>query len=344
MIDLKPAQITSCIVHQLGNAQAEENSVIAKAEVMLTEQEASELKKIICKPFTTPMQAFQFVHPTDLQQNTVYANIADLFANPNELVSISKELMQNLYRLSADHAVKAGPLFVIQLDDIETDAGTTNGIAIIKIDAATKFLKINALSAGFEILFDKGILSKNIDKACLILNHDFEQGFYVYPFEKVVGETNYWTNYFLQIKAQTDDFRQTNVLLNTFREFVMNDLPAEQFSKKDKINLVQTSMDYMVDNTDGFKVDEFITHQLVDAEHQDNYKASLQVYVSDNDVQLQDQFAVDKTALQFQRKKFRSIIKLDKNFHIYVHSNEDLIERGTDDKGKFYKVYFTDEQ
>jgi hypothetical protein len=43
---------------------------------------------------------------------------------------------------------------------------------------------------------------------------------------------------------------------------------------------------------------------------------------------------------------FKSILKLDKNFHIYIHGRQDLIERGFDEaKGKhFYKVYFEQEQ
>lgn len=41
----------------------------------------------------------------------------------------------------------------------------------------------------------------------------------------------------------------------------------------------------------------------------------------------------------------KSVIKLDKNFHIYVHGRRDLIERGFDEeKGKkYYKVYFDEE-
>lgn len=37
------------------------------------------------------------------------------------------------------------------------------------------------------------------------------------------------------------------------------------------------------------------------------------------------------------------MIKLDKNFHIYVHAHRDLIEQGVDEKGKFYKVYYHEE-
>ena len=36
--------------------------------------------------------------------------------------------------------------------------------------------------------------------------------------------------------------------------------------------------------------------------------------------------------------------QLDRNFHIYVHGNRNLLEQGEDEKGKFYKVYYQEEQ
>ena len=41
---------------------------------------------------------------------------------------------------------------------------------------------------------------------------------------------------------------------------------------------------------------------------------------------------------------FKSILKLDKNFHIYIHGNSELIRRGEEKDGrKFYKIYFENE-
>ena len=38
------------------------------------------------------------------------------------------------------------------------------------------------------------------------------------------------------------------------------------------------------------------------------------------------------------------VIKLDKNFHLYVHGSRELIEQGIDEEGrKFYKIYYTEE-
>lgn len=343
MIDLKNATITACIAHKIGNIQAEENCVFSKAEVSLNEKETVELKKILCKPFITPLQAHQFVHDTNLQQNTVNTLVSEIFANPNKLVASSKQITQYLYRFANDYSIKAGELFFILLENIVTEVGATNGIAIVKLDGNTKFIKTLETNNNVEVFFDKGLMSKNIEKACLILNHDYEDGFWMYPFEKLVGETNYWNRYFLHCKARTDEFRQTNVLLNTFKDYVIDNLPNEEFGKKEKIEMMHNAMNYVVENNSAINVEDFIATQLHEPQYQQDYKASLEVYVQDNDVALQKTFAPSKEALQFQRKKFRSIIKLDKNFHIYVHSNQELIERGTDERGKFYKVYFEEE-
>lgn len=34
------------------------------------------------------------------------------------------------------------------------------------------------------------------------------------------------------------------------------------------------------------------------------------------------------------------VIRLDKNFHVYIHGNRSKIEEGKDEKGKFVKLYY----
>ena len=49
-------------------------------------------------------------------------------------------------------------------------------------------------------------------------------------------------------------------------------------------------------------------------------------------------------AVKKQARSIKSIIKLDKNFHIYVHGSRELIEQGVDEEGrKFYKIYYKEE-
>jgi len=63
-------------------------------------------------------------------------------------------------------------------------------------------------------------------------------------------------------------------------------------------------------------------------------------------VPLEDKFDISDQAVKRDFKVFKSVLKLDKNFHIYVHGRRDLIERGfDDDKGKkYYKVWFENEE
>ena len=63
-------------------------------------------------------------------------------------------------------------------------------------------------------------------------------------------------------------------------------------------------------------------------------------------IPLESQFDISNQAFKKEFKVLKSVIKLDKNFHIYVHGRRDLIERGFDEeKGKkYYKVWFDDEE
>ncbi|MDR0612480.1 MAG: hypothetical protein LBG45_03165 [Dysgonamonadaceae bacterium] len=61
------------------------------------------------------------------------------------------------------------------------------------------------------------------------------------------------------------------------------------------------------------------------------------------ELELADDFTISDSAVKKQTRIFKSVIKLDKNFHIYVHGNSDLIQQGTDENGKFYKIYYKEE-
>jgi len=53
---------------------------------------------------------------------------------------------------------------------------------------------------------------------------------------------------------------------------------------------------------------------------------------------------ISESAVKKQARSIKSIIKLDKNFHIYVHGHRKLIEQGVDEQGrKFYKISYNEE-
>ena len=57
-------------------------------------------------------------------------------------------------------------------------------------------------------------------------------------------------------------------------------------------------------------------------------------------------FKFSENAVKKGKKIFRRVIKLDKNFHVYIHSRHDFVEKGYDEeKGmKYYKLYYLNEE
>lgn len=67
-------------------------------------------------------------------------------------------------------------------------------------------------------------------------------------------------------------------------------------------------------------------------------------YREENEIELTDNFDISPHAVKKQARAFKSVLKLDKNFHIYIHGNRELIEQGVEKDGrKFYKIYFKEE-
>jgi hypothetical protein len=67
-------------------------------------------------------------------------------------------------------------------------------------------------------------------------------------------------------------------------------------------------------------------------------------FQNENDLEIVSEFDISSPAVKRQSKVFKSVLKLDRNFHIYIHGDKDLIEKGVDEDGrKFYKIYYREE-
>jgi hypothetical protein len=75
----------------------------------------------------------------------------------------------------------------------------------------------------------------------------------------------------------------------------------------------------------------------------ESFKQYKSAYQQEREIDIADDFTISDSAVKKQSRVWKSVIKLDKNFHIYVHGNRNLIEQGTDENGKFYKIYYQEE-
>ncbi|MFL5753927.1 MAG: nucleoid-associated protein, partial [Bacteroidia bacterium] len=115
--------------------------------------------------------------------------------------------------------------------------------------------------------------------------------------------------------------------------------------KTDQMMMMSRSMNYFKEK-DKFNVKDFEKEVMVQPELVEAFRDYRGTYAQDNAVNAIDDFEISDTAVKKNQKYLRSILKLDKNFHVYVHARHDYIEKGYDeDKGmKFYKLYFSNEE
>ena len=76
----------------------------------------------------------------------------------------------------------------------------------------------------------------------------------------------------------------------------------------------------------------------------ESFKQFDSAYRYDNNLELADSFEISAQAVKKQARVFKSVLKLDKNFHIYIHGDKELIEQGVEKDGrKYYKIYYNAE-
>lgn len=85
---------------------------------------------------------------------------------------------------------------------------------------------------------------------------------------------------------------------------------------------------------DTFDMDEFASEVMVQPEVIDSFNKYKDDYQREWDIVISDNFSISESAVKKQARALKSVIKLDKNFHIYVHGDRKFIEQGQDEKGE----------
>ena len=166
----------------------------------------------------------------------------------------------------------------------------------------------------------------------------------VLSYEHNGADADYWRNKFLSIKPKEDEYQETKTFFTKYKNYVSTELAEnKEITKAEKIDLVNRTVEYFDDHDEFDKVD--FERSVLEDENLINSFNSFTSKLMQEDKPIADSFVISKSAVKKQKKSFKSVLKLDKNFHIYVHGNRNLIEHGYDEeKGKrFYKVFFDEE-
>ncbi|MFA6400293.1 MAG: nucleoid-associated protein [Salinivirgaceae bacterium] len=347
MFNFSDVSLTQMVVHSIGSRPEEAGIKLSKAEMKITDHTVEDILK---QYFLSQFKAdyfYSFTHDSDLQLNEVFNFARQIFDDPDNFYNQSVNLAQHLYNKSNHPKIKTGEFYVVRFSDITIDDEVVDGIGLFKSETKDTYIRVFQKNENFEVDYENGINIKKLDKGCLIFNTEKEFGYKVSIIDSTnrSGEALYWRDEFLNISPRENEFYQTNQLLDLCKGFSDQILTNQNnVEKQEQVSFIKRTEEYL-NKHDQFDSEDFKKQVINDEKIGEAFDEFKQEFEMKRDLSPVDQFEISENALKKGKKFFRSIIKLDKNFHIYVHSNPDFIEKGYDNlKGlRYYKLFFHDE-
>ncbi len=347
MFEYSHCSIDKVAVHRVGNPTLQEELVLSQELLDSSDKRLEELlMRFFLAPFSNP-EYYNFTFSNDdFKLNPLFHFAAQAFDRPVEFHAQSVNMAKLLFDCSVHPQIKSGDLFVVYFSGINIEGDFTDAIGIFKSENKQDFLKVNANGSDFALHYEDGINIDKLDKGCLIFNVERDTGFKLCIIDKSNkgAEAMYWKDNFLHVKNCSDDFHRTKEFLTIAKNYVSQQLSEEfEVSKTDQIDLLNRSVDYFKKH-ENFNKEEFEEEVFQDKNMIKSFRGFDEEYREKNELEAATDFEISVQAVKKQARIFKSVLKLDKNFHIYIHGNSDLIEQGVDNDGrKFYKIYYNEE-
>lgn len=334
MLSIDQAVADRLIFHRISTDDA--NIQFSTTEPDISNEEENKLiKNIFLKPFQHAGATWEF--RTDGAQNTLHTLAKELYDDGNFVIG-SVNIGKHLKNVSTHPSIKDGDLFVIKFADVLWQGNLCEALGIYKVENKEVFLENSLKNGEADLKFKRGISGRKHDKACLILFTN--EPFTVFSLDSAPADTEYWKNDFLNVQLKKDPINNTSKLLTITKSFITESLPEQfEIEKADQIDLLNRSAKYFK-NKETFTMQDFEDEVLQDKQVIDAFQS----YDKGDLFEVNRGFDISQQAVKRQARIFKSVLKLDKNFHVYIHGNRELIERGEDEDGrKFYKLYYKEE-
>ncbi|MEO1257689.1 MAG: nucleoid-associated protein [Bacteroidota bacterium] len=350
MIQTSECQVQHISAHLIGNKYNGEELVLSENPLAVEDPELSEiLQHYFLSHFSSP-EYFSFkMTDEEGMENPLFNLTKELFNNGElDFHSESKKIAQLLFDNSEHPNIKSGELFVVLIRDVVLDDELTDAIGLFKSETKQAFLKPGSDGQNIILNYDRGVNTDKLDKACLIINTNEANGFKLCVIDKTNRgeEARFWKDRFLQVMPCADNYHFTESFIKATKKFVASKAFDNEFEmeKADKIDMLNSSVIYFRDN-DEFNEVEYADQVFKDEQVATSFQNFRKEYQAKNDLPLVDEFEISEPAVKKQARILKSVLKLDKNFHVYIHGDRKLIEKGYDEeKGKnYYKIYFEEE-
>jgi hypothetical protein len=344
MISFAESEIQALALHFVGNKYHEEQVITSKNLLDKDLEIEQSLLHLFLHHFKEA-ECFEFYHEEGLASHHIWNSAKQIFEDNEVLLRESQSLAKHLYTISEHPKIKGGEFYVVLFNQCFIHGESVQALGLFKTEHRDTFIKIDEGDQGFLLNRQEGIHIDKLDKGCLIYNQNQKDGFRVSVVDRTnKSEARFWIDDFLQIKQEKDAFFHTEKAVELCHSFIEEELPLHyDTSKADQVDLLNRSSNFLKEQ-EHFNLQEFAQEVIAQPEVIDTFHAYTENFERQNDVQFQDEFDISKAAVKKNGRYLRSVIKLDKNFHIYVHGNREKIVQGVDENGqKFYTLYYDEE-
>ena len=348
MIKRTKASIPKLIIHKIGNKFNDTRNVFSEAPIVFDEDSYNLMLPYLLKPFGNLTESFRFHHHADINLNEINSYSQRLLKEEDFFLEASKNILLHLFEQSNSAQIKTGDVIIALFDDIEFNEVQTNAIGIFKIESKTNFFQTYMEGNSLDVVVQKGISTKKIDKGCLIVNYQDDEGMVVLSVDNNNYDAQYWIKNFLNVKYADDKNNHTQSYIELCKDFSEEVLKSD-FSTQEQSHFLAKTVDYLKEN-DTVNIHDFKEEVFEDEDQKNLFDDYKKLFESDKEMLIRNQFHVSEAVLKKQKQKLKTEIKLDTHIQIKLDveapdASSEYLELGYDEekKMKYYKVYFNEE-
>lgn len=348
MIKRTKASMPKLIIHKIGNKFNDTRNVFSEEPVVFDEDSYNLMLPYLLKPFGNLTESFRFHHHADTSLNEINSYSMRLFKEEGFFKEASKNILLHLYEQSNSAQIKTGDVIVVLFEDIEYNDVFTNALGIFKIESKINFFQTFMEGDSLDVMVQRGISTKKIDKGCLVVNYQDDEGLVVLSVDNNNYDAQYWVKQFLNVKFADDKNNHTQSYIELCKDF-SNEVLKTDYSTQEHSHFLAKTIDYLKEN-DTVNIHDFKEEVFEDEDQKGLFDDYKKLYEGEKEVLIRNQFHVSDSVLKKQKKKLKTEISLDTNIQIKLDveapdASSEYLELGYDEekKMKYYKVYFNEE-
>lgn len=331
---IKVKEIKLATIQVVGNKTRGEG--LSAASVLADVSESSEfLTKLVEKSFTMDdLKRFSYIESVEL--NPVYQFVSKIFDDIETFLKQSVNIATFLYDQSIHSNIRSGELYVLLLE-CEYKKEPVEAIAILKSEKKDPFLATDNDGREISVRTIYGTGLKGLDKGCLVLNVERENGYVVGTVDNTNNgsDAQYWTDSFLHVTNCDDDYHETVKLTEMLTAFSKQ--VAEQNAAEGAV--VAKKATELLKKGEAVQVEELADRICVTGEQREQFASLRQEFEEEHGGFAEAVNVVAKAASRKPVSRMNTL-KIGDTFEVKVLTPEARMEQGKDDGGRYWKLYW----